>query len=94
MSLTVDERVELVFMSVAEDTTNRYVDGKFNRNNPNREPISNTIVGRLILKFHETGSVIDKPSNGRPESVCRNTNNAGNLITSTRIVYRREWQAF
>ena len=58
MPLTIDERVELVFMSPADGATNRSVAEKFNRIYPDREPISHTTVGRLILKFRETGSVL------------------------------------
>ena len=61
MHLTIKERVELVLMSGADGATNRSVAKKFNRIYPDREPISHTTVGRLILKFRETGSVLDKP---------------------------------
>jgi len=66
MSLTTDERVELVLMSGADGATNRSVAEKFNRIYPDRESISHTTVGRLILKFRETGSVLDKPRSGHP----------------------------
>ena len=61
MHLTIKERVELVLMSGADGATNRSVAKKFNRIYPDREPISHTTVGRLILKFREIGSVLDKP---------------------------------
>ena len=61
MHLTIKKRVELVLMSGADGATNRSVAKKFNRIYPDREPISHTTVGRLILKFRETGSVLDKP---------------------------------
>ena len=38
MPLTINERVELVFMSGANDATNRSVAEKFNRIYPDREP--------------------------------------------------------
>ena len=38
MPLTINERVELVFMSGANGTTNRSVAEKFNRIYPEREP--------------------------------------------------------
>ncbi|BFZ10256.1 hypothetical protein BsWGS_13295 [Bradybaena similaris] len=66
MPLTINERVELVFMSGADGETNRSVAEKFNRIYPDREPISHMTVGRLILKIHETGSVLDKPRSGPP----------------------------
>ena len=51
-------------MSGADGATNRSVAKKFNRIYPDREPISHTTIGRLILKFRETGSVLDKPKSG------------------------------
>ena len=64
MHLTIKERVELVLMSGADGATNRSVAKKFNRIYPDREPISHTTIGRLILKFRGTGSVLDKPKSG------------------------------
>ena len=58
MPLTIDEPVKLVFMSGADGATNRSAAEKFNRIYPDREPISDMRVGRLILKFGETGSVL------------------------------------
>ena len=75
MSSTIDKRVELVIMSGADGATNRSVAYKFNRIYPDREPISHTIVGSLILKFRETGSVLDKPRSGPPR-VSDETQNA------------------
>ena len=66
MPLTIDERLELVFMSGADGATNRSVAEKCNEIYSDREPISHKTVGRLILKFHETGSVLDKPRSGPP----------------------------
>ena len=60
MHLTIKERVELVLMSGADGATNRSVAKKFNRIYPDREPIPHTTIGRLILKFRETGIVLDK----------------------------------
>ena len=53
-------------MSGADGASNRSVAEKFNRIYPVREPISHTTVGRLILKFRQTGSVLDKPRSGLP----------------------------
>ena len=39
---------------------------KFNQIYLDREPISHTTAGRLIVKFRETGSVPDKPRSGPP----------------------------
>ena len=64
MHLTIKERVELVLMSGADGATNRSVAKKFNRIYPDREPISHTTIGRLILKFRETGNILDKPKSG------------------------------
>ena len=53
-------------MSGAEGATNRSVAEKFDRIHPDHERISHMTVGRLILKFCETGSVLDKPRSGPP----------------------------
>ena len=47
-----------MYMSGADGTTNRSVAEKFDRIYPDHEPIFHTTVGRLILTFRETGSVL------------------------------------
>ena len=53
-------------MSGADGTTNQSVAEKFNQIYPDRKLISHTTVGDLILKFRQTGSVLDKPQSGLP----------------------------
>ena len=55
-----------MFISGADCATNRPVAEKFNRIYLDSEPISDSTVGRMILKFRGTGSVLDKPRSGPP----------------------------
>ena len=63
--LSRNERVQLVFMYGVPGATNRSVAEAFNRRNPNRSPIHQVTVGRLIKRFSETGSVADHPRGGK-----------------------------
>ena len=65
MPLTTEQRVEIILLSGRDGATNRSVAEQFNRNHPH-ENVSHTSVGRLINKFRETGSVVDKKRSGRP----------------------------
>ena len=65
MPLTTEQRVEIALLSGRDGATNRSVAEQFNRNHPH-ENVSHTSVSRLINKFRETGSVIDKKRSGRP----------------------------
>ncbi|CAI9725850.1 Hypothetical predicted protein [Octopus vulgaris] len=46
----------------------RKIAEEFNLRHPYRQPIYFTAVGKLIKKFKETGSVLDKPRSGRPKT--------------------------
>ena len=59
------ERVELVFMSGADESIDLLLRNLSNF--PDREPISHTTVGHLITKFRQTGSVLDKPRSDSPK---------------------------
>ena len=83
MPFTIDERVESVFMSGADGATNRSVAEKSNRIYSDCEPISHATVGRLILKFRETGSVFDIPRSGPP----RVSDNVARFSSS----FQRKW---
>ena len=87
MPLTIDLRVELVFMCSADGATNRSVAQKFNRIYPDREPISHTTEGRLILKFRKTGYVLDKPRSGLPRASDKTRIR---VITKLRTVQRND----
>ena len=65
--LSRNERVQLIFMYGVPGATNRSVAEAFNRRNPNRSPIHQVTVGRLIKRFSETGSVADRPEGGEEE---------------------------
>lgn len=60
MLLTINKRVELVFISDADDAMNQSVVEKFNRIHSDHEQTSHKTVGRLIPKFRETGNVVNK----------------------------------
>ena len=62
-------RVEIILLSGRNDATNRSVAEQFNRNHPHQK-VSHTSVGRLITKFRETGSVVDKKRIGRLERIA------------------------
>jgi transposase len=66
MALTLDERVEIVLLSGRQGWTQRQVADEFNDRHPQRNPITHSAVGKLVKKFKETGSVVDKPRVGRP----------------------------
>ena len=56
--LTIQERVQLVFMFAKDEATYRSVAEEFNRAHPEREkPFSHTTVIRIIKRFQETDSV-------------------------------------
>jgi transposase len=60
MALTLDERVEIVLLSGRQGWTQRQVADEFNARHPERNPITHSAVGKLMKKFKETGSVVDK----------------------------------
>jgi hypothetical protein len=66
MALTMDEGVELVLLSDRQGWAQRQVANEFNARHPERNPITQSAVGKLVKKFKETGSVVDKSRVGRP----------------------------
>ncbi|CAI9719957.1 hypothetical protein C0J52_25601 [Octopus vulgaris] len=64
----MEERIELVLLSGREGWSYRKIAEEFNLRHPYRQPIFFTAVGKLIKKFKETGSVLDKPRSGRPNT--------------------------
>jgi hypothetical protein len=66
MALTLDERVEIMLLSGRQGWTQRQVADEFNARHPERNPITHSTVRKLVKKFKETGSVINKPRVGRP----------------------------
>ena len=70
MSLSIQDRVEIVLLSAREGWSQAEVAVEFNRRHPDRAlPLHQTTVGRLFKKFKETGSVADRPKPGRPTVV-------------------------
>jgi transposase len=66
MSVSKEERIELVLLSGCERWSYRQIAKDFNARHPRRTPISFGTVGKVVRKFKETGSVLDKPRSGRP----------------------------
>jgi transposase len=66
MSLSKEERIELVLLSGREGWSVRKIADDFNARHPRRTPIGFSTVGKVVRKFKETGSVMDKPRSGRP----------------------------
>ena len=68
MALSKEERIELVLLSGREGWSYRKIAEEFNLRHPYRQPIYFTAIGKLVRKFKETGSVLDKPRSGRPKT--------------------------
>jgi transposase len=66
--LTTYERVELIFLAGKLNCSNRSIAKVFNEAHPNRTPIAQGTVGKIIKRFRETGSVHDRARSGRPRS--------------------------
>ncbi|CAI9727465.1 PLHD1 protein [Octopus vulgaris] len=65
MVLSKEERIEIVLLTGREGWSYRKIAEEFNLRHPYRQPIYFTAVGKLIKKFKETGSVLDKPRSRR-----------------------------
>jgi transposase len=66
MALTMDGRVEIVLLSGRQGWSQRQVADVFNARYPERNAITHSAVGKLVKKFKETGSVVNKPRIGSP----------------------------
>jgi transposase len=64
MSLSKEERIELVLLSGSEGWSYRQIVDDFNARHPRRTPISFGTVGKVVREFKETGNVLDKPRSG------------------------------
>ncbi|KJH51178.1 hypothetical protein DICVIV_02640 [Dictyocaulus viviparus] len=62
--LSESERVHL--LQLVANRSHEEAAAEFNRLHPDREPIRQSSVSRLIAKFKETGSIMDRPRCGRP----------------------------
>jgi transposase len=66
MSLTLEERIEIMFLCGREGWSQRRVAEEFNTRHPEKNPETQSTVSKLVSKFKETGSVADKRRSGRP----------------------------
>jgi hypothetical protein len=66
MALTLDERVEKVLLSGRQGWPQRQVADEFNARHPERNSVAHSAVGKLMKKFKETGSVVEKTRVVRP----------------------------
>ncbi|RCN46827.1 hypothetical protein ANCCAN_07142 [Ancylostoma caninum] len=62
--LTEEERVPI--LRLVATRSHEEAAAEFNRLHPNREPIRQSSVTRLIAKFKATSSIVDRPRSGRP----------------------------
>ena len=53
--LTTEERVEIILLCGREGLSQRQVADEFNVRHPEREPVSQTTLGRLLANFKATG---------------------------------------
>ena len=67
-SLSTDERVEIILLCGREGWSAQQVADEFSRLHPDREPINKSSVSRLLSKFKDTGSVLDRKRSGRNEA--------------------------
>jgi transposase len=65
MSLSKEECIELVLLRGCEGWSYRQIAYDFNARHPKMTPISFGTVRKVVRKFKETGSVLDKPRSGR-----------------------------
>ena len=65
MSLTIEERIEIILLCWQIGAANRSVAKSFNSSHEERN-ISDTTVSRLLTKFKKTGSVDDRERSGCP----------------------------
>jgi hypothetical protein len=66
MALALDERVEIVLHNGRQVWTQIKVADEFNARHAEINSKTHCAVGKLVKKFKETGSVVDKPRVGRP----------------------------
>lgn len=71
VNLTEKERIDVLIMVGYGDRKRTQVEvvALFNEVYPNRPPISQSSVSKIIKKYSDTGSVKDKPRSGRLKSV-------------------------
>ena len=59
--------MEIILLCGREGWSLQNVADEFSRLHPDREPINKSSVGRLLSKFKEFGSILDKKKSGRNE---------------------------
>lgn len=67
--LSERERIEILIMVGYGDRQRTHAEAceLFNHEHPDRPPINRSTVTKLVVKFTETGSVKDRPRQGRPQ---------------------------
>ncbi|PIO56728.1 hypothetical protein TELCIR_21871 [Teladorsagia circumcincta] len=75
--LSHEERLQV--LQLVANRSHEEVALMFNKLHPNREPIRQSSVSRLIAKFKETGSIVDRRRCGRPKSLTDHVNAAAVL---------------
>ena len=66
MKLTITERIEIITISMQKRVTQWEITNIFNTKYPNRVPVTQSAVSKLLAKFKQTGSVEDRIRKGRP----------------------------
>ena len=95
--LSLEERVQIIFLFGRLGATHRSVAEEFNNRHPGRGPVSHSTVCRLIQRFQETGSVADRKRSGRPKSVTNEETSTlvlANVVKSPKKSVRRLCQEF
>ena len=64
---SAERRIDAVLRSRKEGWSYRKIAEEFNCRHPNRQPVCFTAVRKLINKFEEAGSVLDKRRSRRPK---------------------------
>ncbi|ETN76104.1 hypothetical protein NECAME_11906, partial [Necator americanus] len=72
--LTEEERAQI--LRLVAKRSHEEAAAEFNRLHPERVPIRQSSVTRLIAKFKATGSIADRPRSGRPKTLSRGVNAA------------------
>lgn len=85
VKLTLSERIEVLMMVGYGDRQRSHheVCHLFNTVHPERNPISQSTVSRLVAKFRETGDVKDLPKAGRPKSTTNEDRSLDVLLAVT-----------
>ena len=87
MALSKEEHINIVFHAAIVNY--RAIADDFNRRHPERPPITQIAVGKLICKFKETGSVDDRERSGRRPSVTDEASSISILAAVSKSPHKR-----